>query len=141
MGYTGQCACGAVRLTINAPALTVRQCWCRQCQQIAAGGATHNAIFKDEDVTITGTLGTQGYTAASGNRLELHFCPSCGCHVSGQSAARRHLRVVRLGAINQPHDLRPRAIIWTDDAPEWAVFDPALEQFPGQPPAPPPPAS
>ena len=70
MAYTGRCACGAVTATIAAEApIAVRQCWCRQCQQVAAGAHTTNAMFLTADVTITGTLGTHAYTAASGNTL------------------------------------------------------------------------
>jgi hypothetical protein len=47
-----------------------------------------------------------------------------------------HLKTVRLGVIDEPHGLRPQMAIWLDDAPEWAIIDPALEQFRGQPPAP-----
>ncbi len=135
--YTGRCACTKVTLAITGDAIGVRQCWCRQCQQIAAGGPTHNAIFKGEDVVITGGLGTNAYVAPSGNTLTHYFCPSCGTPIYAQSSARLHLKTVRLGAIDLPHDLKPQMIIWTDDAPAWAVFDPALEQFTGQPPAPP----
>ena len=137
MGYTGHCACGAVSLRLSGEAVGVRQCWCRQCQQIAAGGPTHNAIFKTEDVAITGALGSHSYVAPSGNTLTQYFCPSCGAPVYTQSSARRHLKTVRLGVIDLPHDLAPQMAIWIDDAPEWAVIDPALEQHAGQPPAPP----
>jgi hypothetical protein len=47
-----------------------------------------------------------------------------------------HLRVVRLGVLDQPHDLRPTAAIWVEDAPPYAVIDPALEQWPRQSPPP-----
>jgi hypothetical protein len=141
MSYTGRCACGKVTLAISGEPIQTRQCWCRQCQQIAAGGATHNAIFRTEDVAIDGELASTGYVAASGNTLTLHFCPSCGSHVYGQSSARLHFRTVRFGAIDEPHGLRPQIAIWLDDAPEWAVIDPAIEQFPGQPPAPAQPAA
>jgi len=40
---------------------------------------------------------------------------------------------------DQPHGMKPAMVIWTDDAPAWAVIDPALECYPQQPP--PPPAS
>jgi len=138
MTYTGQCACGSVHLTIDAAPVATRQCWCRQCQTIAAGGPTHNAMFPAEAVTITGTLHHAAWTAASGNTLTFHFCPACGTQVYAQSSARLHIRTVRMGVINSPHDLAPQAIIWTDDAPAWAVFDPALPRFARQPPAPPP---
>ncbi len=138
MTYTGRCACGAITLEITGEPVATRQCWCRQCQQIAAGGPTQNAIFKGNDVAISGALGSSQWTAASGNTLTFHFCPSCGTQVYGQSSARAYLKTVRFGMIDQPHDLKPAMIIWTDDAPAWAQIDPALESWPQQPPAPPP---
>lgn len=138
MTYTGRCACSNVTLKITGTPPTVRQCWCRQCQQIASGGPTHNAIFKGEDVAVTGALGHHAYVAASGNTLTQYFCAACGTHVYAQSSARLHLKTVRLGVIDVPHDLKPQAVIWTDDAPDWAMLDPALPHFSGQPPAPSP---
>ncbi|MFM9449553.1 GFA family protein, partial [Streptomyces acidiscabies] len=85
-----------------------------------------NAIFKGDDVRIDGTLAQAAWPAASGNTLTFHFCPGCGTQVFGQSSARMHLKTVRFGVIDQPHDLAPQMVIWTDDAPDWAVFDPAL---------------
>lgn len=137
--YSGRCACGSVTLHISGEPIGTRQCWCRQCQQIAAGGPTNNAIFNVADVRLTGELASSTWNAESGNRLTFHFCPSCGTQVYAQSSARPHLMTVRLGMLTPGHGLRPEAVIWTDDAPEWAVIDPALEQFPRQPP--PPPAS
>ncbi|MEL0254024.1 MAG: GFA family protein, partial [Novosphingobium sp.] len=78
MAYTGRCACGSVRLEITGEPIATRQCWCRQCQQIAAGGPTNNAIFKGEDVSIAGALAHGAWQADSGNTLTFHFCPSCG---------------------------------------------------------------
>ncbi|WP_420382634.1 GFA family protein [Novosphingobium sp.] len=141
MSYTGKCACGAVTLQIDAKPLATRQCWCRQCQAIAAGGPTTNAIFPADAVAIEGTLGTSSWNADSGNTLTFHFCAACGSQVYGQSSARPTMKTVRFGVIDQPHDLAPSAVIWTEDAPPWAVFDPTLELFARQPPAPPTPAA
>jgi len=134
MTYTGRCLCGAVTLAISGRALTTRQCWCRQCQQITSGGPTHNAFFKTAEVTVTGTVASSAWVAASGNTLTFSFCPACGTQLYGQSTARPHLMIVRLGALDEPHGLKPQVVIWTDDAPEWAVIDPALERWPQQPP-------
>jgi hypothetical protein len=135
--YTGKCACGAVSLAIDGDTLGTRQCWCRQCQQIAAGGPTHNAIFKADNVVVSGDLAASEWKAASGNTLTFSFCPKCGTQIYAQSSARLHLKTVRLGAIDEPHGLKPRVVIWTDDAPDWAVIDPSLESWPQQPPPPP----
>ncbi len=93
-------------------------------------------MFATADVELTGALATHDYVAASGNTLTHSFCPDCGTHVMAQSSARPQFRTVRLGFLDEPHGLRPQMAIWTDDAPDWAVVDPALEQHPGQPPAP-----
>ncbi len=137
--YTGQCGCGAVALEINGAPVATRQCWCRQCQRIAAGGPTNNAMFRTEDVTVRGTLATSGpYEAASGNHVSHLFCPTCGTQVIGINSGRMQFRVVRMGVLDQPHDLAPAMAIWLDDAPRWAVINPAIEQHRRQPPAPPP---
>lgn len=141
MSYTGRCVCGAVTLKLAGEPIGTRQCWCRQCQQIAAGGPTHNAIFKGEDVAISGALASSTWKAGSGNTLTFNFCPSCGTQVYAQSSARLHLKTVRLGMIDEPHGLKPQVIIWTQDAPAWAQIDPVLESWPQQPPAPPSPVS
>lgn len=142
MAFTGSCACGAVTATISADApVAVRQCWCRQCQQVAGGAHTTNAMFLTEQVAITGKLATHTYTAASGNTLTQSFCPACGTPVMAQVSARPQFRTMRVGFIQPPHNLTPQMVIWTDDAPAWAVFPEGLERHARQPPAPPPPPS
>lgn len=144
MSFSGRCACGAVSATISASQpVTVRQCWCRQCQQAAAGGSTNNAIFPTEDVALTGTLGTFSYVAPSGNTLTQFFCPDCGTPVMAQSSGRMHLRTMRLGFLDPGHGLEPEMVIWTSEAPPWAQIDTRAQTFEGQPPAPqsPPPQS
>jgi hypothetical protein len=134
--YYGQCACGQVTATIAGEPVAVRQCWCRQCQQIAAGGPTHNAMFRAEDVQLSGELASHDYVAASGNVLTRRFCPACGAPVVAQSSARPQFRTIRLGFLKPGHGLSPHMAIWTAEAPEWARIDPALERHEGQPPAP-----
>jgi hypothetical protein len=106
--YTGGCACGQVTLAMAGEPVLIRQCWCRQCRRIAAGGPANNAAFKTEDVAITGTLGSHAYVAASGNTLTQWFCPSCGTPLTAQSSARPHLLTVRFGAIDDRTGSSPR---------------------------------
>jgi len=138
--YYGRCACGQVKATISGEPVAVRQCWCRQCQQIAAGGPTNNAMFREQDVRFSGELASHDHVAASGNVLTRSFCPNCGTPVVAQSSARPQFRTMRLGFLEPGHGLSPRMAIWTADAPEWARIDPALESHEGQPPAPTTPA-
>ena len=136
MSYSGRCACGAVTIAIMAEPVTTRQCWCRQCQKIAAGGPTHNAIFPLEAMTLTGERAQNSYVAASGATLTHEFCASCGTHVLAHSSARPHLRTIRFGMLDEGHGLKPAVAIWLDDAPDWALIDPKIEHYRRQPPAP-----
>jgi hypothetical protein len=125
-----------VTLAISGEPVATRQCWCRQCQQLAAGGPTHNAIFRTEDVAVRGDLASNGWIAASGNTLTSYFCRACGTPVYAQSSARPQFKTVRFGLLDPGHGLKPQMAIWTDEAPGWAVIDPALEAHRAQPPAP-----
>ncbi len=134
--YSGSCACGLVEVTISAEPVASRQCWCRQCQRIAAGGPTNNAIFPAAAVSMTGEIAHHAYVAASGNVLTHEFCAKCGTPVLARSSARPQFRTIRLGLLDESHGLRPETAIWVSEAPALACIDPALEQWPAQPPAP-----
>lgn len=134
MSLAGSCRCGAIRVTTSADPLTTRACWCRDCQKLAAGGPTHNAFFKTEDVAIEGDVRWHDVRAESGNMLARGFCPDCGTPMFAQSHVRRHLIVVRIGVFDDADDLGPRSIIWTGSAPSWASFDPELPTLEGQAP-------
>lgn len=135
--YSGSCNCGAIKATIDVEPMWVRQCWCIQCQKAAAGSATNNALFATKALDIAGDVAWRGYTAASGNSIEHGFCPSCGTPIFSRNSSRQGAWVVRLGFLDGDHGLKPGAAIWLDEAPEWALIDPSLEQFAGQPPLPP----
>lgn len=96
----------------------------------------HNVFFPADALSTTGDIATHRYVADSGNEMWFSFCPQCGTQLFAGSAARPHLRAVRFGAIDFPNDLRPMMAIWTSRAPQWAVLDPALEQYETQPPPP-----
>jgi hypothetical protein len=134
MSRTGACQCGAVRITTLAEPLTTRACWCRDCQKLAAGGATHNAFFRTEDVTVEGEVRWHDVDADSGNKLARGFCPQCGTPVLVQSHARRHLIAVRIGVFEDTSALGPRSVTWVASAPAWAQLDPDLPKSEGQPP-------
>ena len=135
-GLTGRCNCGAVTAAFSAQPQRTRQCWCRQCQKAAAGGPTHNAMFRTEDVTVAGEVGTWSYLAPSGNTLTQAFCRECGTPIYAQSSARPQFMTFRFGFLDEPHGLVPEMAIWTAEKPDWAMLDPALPSYPGQPPAP-----
>lgn len=134
---TGRCSCGAVTARFSSGPVQTRQCWCRQCQKTAGGGATHNAMFDTADVALSGEVNSWSYVAASGNTLTQSFCPKCGTPIHAQSSGRPQFMTFRFGFLDQPHDLAPQMAIWTAEKPDWALIDDTLPNFPEQPPAPP----
>lgn len=138
--YSGRCACGAITVAISAEPVATRQCWCRQCQKLSGGGATHNAMFPTEAVALIGETRQHGYVAASGNTLTQEFCPGCGTPVLGRSSARPQFRTIRIGLIDSGDLPPPSMAIWTAEAPRWAMIDPELDRHARQPPPPATPA-
>ena len=137
---TGGCLCGAVRYTLTAAPVLTRQCWCRLCQYLSAGGPTNNMVVPRDALTIAGALGDYASVADSGSVMHRHFCPTCGTPVGGYAEPRPHLYVLRIGTLDDPDLYPPRQTIWTDAAPAWATIADDRPSCPGQPPAPPTPS-
>ena len=69
MTHTGQCLCGAVKLELEGDPIAARMCWCHDCQRLASGSATVNALFAPENVTVTGPITLHHKVADSGNTV------------------------------------------------------------------------
>lgn len=130
---TGRCYCGAVRYSFPQPPVTVRACWCRDCQYLASGNATVNAIFMAEGFEASGPLGDYVSTADSGSVMHRRFCATCGTHMFSEAESRPQLVVVRAGTLDDRTLTRPQGVIWTGSAPDWSFLDPALPACAGQP--------
>ena len=111
----------------------VRQCWCRVCQYLSAGGGTVNAIFRKDVVKVTGEAAVYASVADSGSPMRRTFCPACGTPLFSEAEPRPHQIIVRVGTLDDPELGKPGGVIWTRSAPRWACFDPALPQTEGQP--------
>jgi len=131
---TGGCLCKAVRYSVSAQPVIVRQCWCRDCQYWASGSATVNVVFPADAVTLEGPLRTFVSKADSGNTMVRGFCSDCGTPVTSAAESRPNLVILRAGTLDDPSLVQPTLSIWTDSAPGWAHHDPYLPTTPRQPP-------
>lgn len=138
MPHTGQCLCGAVKLSIEGSALGARTCWCRTCQKFGGGNGTTNAFFRADQIDVVGELTWYENVADSGNTTRRAFCPRCGSHIFTKGSGAPDVCGVRVSVLDDSNAFPPQAVIWTDSAPSWAVFDSGLPHFPKAPPAPPP---
>ena len=130
----GGCLCKAVRYKAVSAPLTMRACWCRFCQYIAAGNAAIGLAFPRGAVAITGTMSDYATVADSGSHMHRRFCPTCGVHLFSEAEERPHEIFIRAGTLDDPNIVTPTTVIWTAQAPQWAKIDPNCVNFEGQPP-------
>ena len=133
MSYKGQCSCGRVAFAITGKPKLVAECWCGKCQRYGGGGSTVNALFEADQVSLRGELGWHRYEADSGNQVEVGFCRACGTHVAARTSGRPGCTIIRLGAVDQPHDLVPAFKAFTQDAPAWSQSGRLPDQSPPMP--------
>ncbi len=129
---TGGCLCGQVRYRLGADPVSVRICWCRDCQHLSSNG-TVNAIVDSASIEVMGSPAAYTSTSDSGNRVTRRFCPACGSHLLADSTGRPGLTVVRVGTLDDASSVRPTANIWSASAPDWACLDGSLDRVEGQP--------
>jgi hypothetical protein len=138
LAIAGGCLCGAVRYEIKADApIGARYCWCRVCQYLGAGTGAVGALFRTQDVDVSGPLTDYVCQADSGSIMHRRFCAQCGTPVFSEAEQRPQFIFVRAGTLDDPDLAAPSATIWAKSAPGWACFDPNLPQVDGQPPPPP----
>jgi hypothetical protein len=93
-----------------------------------------SVCFRSDSFSVQGNVSWHESVADSGNRMQRGFCPKCGTPLFSKAESRPHLIFIRAGALDDPNLMGPQMTIWTDAAPDWACFDPALPKVPGQPP-------
>ncbi len=129
---TGGCMCGAVRYSIDALPVVQRMCWCRLCQQNAAGGPTVSAIFPTEAISVTGEVRHFEVVADSGNVMRRAFCPQCGTPLFNRGSRRPEMTVVRVGSLDHPEQFPPHTQIWASRRPAWVDDLPNIPMVAGQ---------
>ncbi len=129
----GGCACGRVRYVISQPPVTVRVCWCRECQYLATGNGSVNVRLPRAGLRLEGALTGWESVAASGNTVRRSFCGQCGTPVLSESSGWPDVVTVRAGTLDDPNAVAPMHNIWTDSAPSWACLDETLPGSPRQP--------
>jgi hypothetical protein len=132
----GQCLCGAVRIAVKGTPVRMAQCHCKDCQRVTGTGHASNAIFRAEDVTITGETKGCTVTADSGNASTRHFCPACGARMYGTNTGRPGMVVVPVGVFDDTSWFKPEAVLYTRRRPVWDITTDSVPNFAAMPPTP-----
>jgi hypothetical protein len=78
-GWSGGCACGAVRFIVHGAPRRMGLCHCEACKKAHAAAFNAFAVFARADVQLTGNLAS--WQSSPG--YDRRFCPACGSRVMG----------------------------------------------------------
>lgn len=132
--YTGGCACGAVRYSINSEPLFANHCQCRDCQRESGSGHGSYATFARAGVTVAGEAKTWDMFGDSGNVKTRAFCPTCGLAVYMTFAAMPDIFTIRAASLDEPARYKPQAVTYAVRAYDWDHLDSSLTKFETMPP-------
>lgn len=79
--FNGGCHCGAVRYVCLEEPITVVNCHCEDCQQIAGSAFITGVLVPEDSVKVSGELRSYRVEADSGNGITRNFCPICGTRI------------------------------------------------------------
>ena len=133
-GYTGGCACGAIRYDITGDPVMAGHCQCRACQRASGTGHGSHMVFRAAAVHLTGSVTLWDSPADSGSIVSRAFCPVCGSPVYSTSNVRAQFIIIRAASLDDPSRFQPQMVVWAKSGQSWDHIDPALAKFDTIPP-------
>ena len=129
-GFTGGCACGAVRYRVDAEPMVMVNCHCRACQHASGSAYATGLVVPTAAVTIEGEPRWYESKADSGNVARRGFCAVCGSPLFADSSAFRGVAMsIRAASLDDASWFKPQADCWMKAAQPWACTDPAVPKF------------
>jgi hypothetical protein len=122
MKIDGRCHCGKIVYQAEVDPDMLAICHCTDCQVLA--GSAYRATIPARAgsfVLLRGEPKIYLKTAESGNVRAHGFCADCGTPIYAATPGDSQHYSLRLGAIQQRAQLRPRRQIWCQSALGWAM--------------------
>ena len=118
MRVEGGCHCGKITYEAEIDPQAVAICHCTDCQTLS--GTAFRTVVPTKDLNLlTGEPKVYIKTAESGNRRAQAFCPDCGTPLWATSPTDPQVYGLRVGAIRQRKELKPRRQVWARSAQGW----------------------
>ncbi|MBL8345458.1 MAG: GFA family protein [Rubrivivax sp.] len=130
--HDGGCACGQVRFRLEREPMFVHACHCTRCQRETGGPFAHHAMIEFSAFTVTaGEAEFVKVPTDSGNAHWVARCPACRTAMWNEHGARRNAvtRYVRVGTLDEPNRLPPRAHIYVRSKQPWLELGAAIPAF------------
>ncbi|WP_417309661.1 GFA family protein [Devosia sp.] len=121
------CVCGGVEVRVNGPVRSMILCACLDCQRATGTGHSTVALFKRDDVTVSGDTRAFTRPAASGATFTQRFCPVCGTAICGASSRAEALVMLPVGLFGHDSDwFVPNQLIFARSHHDWDLIEAAL---------------
>lgn len=122
MHIDGGCHCGLVSYEAEVNPEDVAICHCSDCQSLT--GTAYRVTVSTPTNCFAITAGEPKLYVKlgdNGKRRLQYFCPNCGSPIftTGEGPNAQEVGI-RLGTVNQRHELRPRSQIWCSSRLDWA---------------------
>ncbi|RYH01774.1 MAG: hypothetical protein EON57_10215 [Alphaproteobacteria bacterium] len=125
-----RCACGGVSVTVRGRVLSMLMCSCEDCQKATGSGHSAFALFRADDVTVTGEMKSFERPSSSGAIFTRWFCPNCGTPLCGRSSRAVSVTVVPVGLFGRTADwYRPNQLIFARTLHAWDAVDDSLPRW------------
>lgn len=131
--YTGKCLCGGVSYVVEGPSIVVAQCHCQECSRLSGTGHTVGAMFRADDVSVTGRVSEFKYFSDKGSEVTKAFCAVCGSPVYGTNTRTPDFITMTLGSMDDASSLEVEVVIFERDKPHWDRLGRDVVSFATQP--------
>jgi hypothetical protein len=121
MKVDGRCHCGAISYEAEIDPEAVGICHCSDCQTLTGSAYRVTVRASADGFVLRGKPTIYVKTADSGAKRAHAFCPTCGSPVYATSAENPTAYSLRLGALRQRFELRPRRQIWCRSGLPWSM--------------------
>lgn len=134
MHIDGRCHCGYITFEADIDPEAVGICHCTDCQTLS-GTAFRTVVMakKESFKLLTGKPKEYVKTAESGNQRVQAFCPECGTPIYAAAVGEAQVFGLRVGAIAQRGQLKPKRQIWARSALGWLGEIPSITRIEKQP--------
>ena len=122
MKVHGECHCGNVAYDAEVDPERVTICHCSDCQRLTGTAYRVSVPTRISDfVLLRGSPATYVKTADSGAARGQVFCPQCGSPLYSHAMPDPVTYGLRVGCLDQRHELPPRKRIWCSSALAWSI--------------------
>ena len=127
----GGCLCGKVRFKANLPPLRTLVCHCTFCQRLTGSSFYAESLFERDAVEFNEGELTQfeHRSDGSGNKVHVHFCPTCGTTVGLTFERWPDIRAISRGCYDDPSAVEISSNIWTRSAQTGVALPSGIDCF------------